>query len=144
MLQKKPPTEGLWGWWSGEPFCGKLASVCREIESHHQSRLGAALKVIAAKPKTLLTSDLWPRACCVSGRMVLAVVALFFFWMNGANLDLNLFPFRPATMDLTTAYRYNQNMMEYYTCKSESISKSIKIMPIHNFLSSVEAKWPQL
>ena len=22
-------------------------------------------------------------------------------------------------MDLTTAYRYNQNMMEYYTCKSE-------------------------
>lgn len=24
-----------------------------------------------------------------------------------------------ATMDLTTAYRYNQNMMEYYTCKSE-------------------------
>ena len=24
-----------------------------------------------------------------------------------------------TTMDLTTAYRYNQNMMEYYTCKSE-------------------------
>lgn len=22
-----------------------------------------------------------------------------------------------AAMDLTTAYRYNQNMMEYYTCK---------------------------
>ena len=22
-------------------------------------------------------------------------------------------------MDLTTAYRYNQNIMEYYTCKSE-------------------------
>lgn len=25
-------------------------------------------------------------------------------------------------MDLTTAYRYNQNMMEYYTCKKVNIS----------------------
>lgn len=23
-------------------------------------------------------------------------------------------------MDLSTAYRYNQNMMEYYTCKNNS------------------------
>lgn len=26
-----------------------------------------------------------------------------------------------AAMDLTTAYRYNQNMMEYYTCKGFSM-----------------------
>lgn len=25
--------------------------------------------------------------------------------------------YRGAEMDLSTAYRYNQNMMEYYTCK---------------------------
>lgn len=34
--------------------------------------------------------------------------------------NFGLFGLRPpsAAMDLTTAYRYNQNMMEYYTCKS--------------------------
>ena len=33
----------------------------------------------------------------------------------------HLFSWRhPATMDLShAAYRYNQNMMEYYTCKSK-------------------------
>ncbi|KAK8393278.1 hypothetical protein O3P69_013355 [Scylla paramamosain] len=33
--------------------------------------------------------------------------------------NFGLFGLRPASaaMDLTTAYRYNQNMMEYYTCK---------------------------
>ncbi|XP_033611053.1 paired box protein Pax-2-B isoform X3 [Cryptotermes secundus] len=30
--------------------------------------------------------------------------------------NFSLFSFRPPAMDLTTAYRYNQNMMEYYTC----------------------------
>lgn len=34
--------------------------------------------------------------------------------------NFSLFSFRPPAMDLTTAYRYNQNMMEYYTCKSKS------------------------
>lgn len=36
--------------------------------------------------------------------------------------NFGLFGLRPASaaMDLTTAYRYNQNMMEYYTCKSKS------------------------
>lgn len=29
------------------------------------------------------------------------------------------------TMDLSTAYRYNQNMMEYYTCKSNKIASPI-------------------
>ena len=35
----------------------------------------------------------------------------------------HLFSWRhPATMDLShAAYRYNQNMMEYYTCKSKSV-----------------------
>lgn len=36
--------------------------------------------------------------------------------------NFSLFSFRPPAMDLTTAYRYNQNMMEYYTCKSKSLS----------------------
>jgi len=31
--------------------------------------------------------------------------------------NLSLFAFRPPAMDLSTAYRYNQNMMEYYTCE---------------------------
>jgi hypothetical protein len=35
--------------------------------------------------------------------------------------NFSLFSFRPPAMDLTTAYRYNQNMMEYYTCKSKSL-----------------------
>jgi hypothetical protein len=42
---------------------------------------------------------------------------------EAATLDpsnFSLFSFRPPAMDLTTAYRYNQNMMEYYTCKSKS------------------------
>lgn len=42
---------------------------------------------------------------------------------NSAKLDTtsiaSLLSLRTAgtAMDLTTAYRYNQNMMEYYTCK---------------------------
>lgn len=45
--------------------------------------------------------------------------------LSAAKLDhsnFGLFGLRPASaaMDLTTAYRYNQNMMEYYTCKSKS------------------------
>lgn len=34
-----------------------------------------------------------------------------------------------TTMDLTTAYRYNQNMMEYYTCKSECQSYAKMLYP---------------
>jgi hypothetical protein len=55
---------------------------------------------------------------CV-GRGGLLLVLQF----EAATLDpsnFSLFSFRPPAMDLTTAYRYNQNMMEYYTCKSKS------------------------
>ena len=32
-------------------------------------------------------------------------------------VNLGMFSPRFSAMDLTAAYRYNQNMMEYYTCK---------------------------
>lgn len=57
-------------------------------------------------------------AVCVGRGGLLLVLA-----SESATLDpsnFSLFSFRPPAMDLTTAYRYNQNMMEYYTCKSKS------------------------
>ena len=37
--------------------------------------------------------------------------------LESPSLGLFAASLRPTAMDLTTAYRYNQNMMEYYTCK---------------------------
>lgn len=48
-------------------------------------------------------------------------------------------------MDLSTAYRYNQNMMEYYTCKfhqSRLLLISIKFFPISRAPEQFElSKW---
>ena len=39
----------------------------------------------------------------------------------------HLFSWRhPASIDFNTAYRYNQNMMEYYTCKSKFLYLSVE------------------
>ncbi|KAJ9576245.1 hypothetical protein L9F63_006907 [Diploptera punctata] len=59
--------------------------------------------------------------CISSGNRLLVLFLLLV--QDLATLDpsnFSLFSFRPPAMDLTTAYRYNQNMMEYYTCKSKS------------------------
>lgn len=40
---------------------------------------------------------------------------------SGAGLRLYII------MDLSTAYRYNQNMMEYYTCKSECLVICVEV-----------------
>jgi hypothetical protein len=55
---------------------------------------------------------------CVDLGGLLLVLLFEAFTLDPTNFSL--FSFRPPAMDLTTAYRYNQNMMEYYTCKSKS------------------------
>jgi hypothetical protein len=55
---------------------------------------------------------------CVDLRGLLLVLQFEAVTLDPSNFSL--FSFRPPAMDLTTAYRYNQNMMEYYTCKSKS------------------------
>ncbi|XP_069697925.1 paired box protein Pax-2a isoform X3 [Periplaneta americana] len=49
-----------------------------------------------------------------SSRLLVLQVAQELITLDPSNFSL--FSFRPPAMDLTTAYRYNQNMMEYYTC----------------------------
>jgi len=65
---------------------------------------------------TLLESDI--AIVCVDFGGLLLVLQFEAFTLDPSNFSL--FSFRPPAMDLTTAYRYNQNMMEYYTCKSKS------------------------
>jgi hypothetical protein len=65
---------------------------------------------------TLLGSD--NAIVCVDLGGLLLVLQIEAFTLDPTNFSL--FSFRPPAMDLTTAYRYNQNMMEYYTCKSKS------------------------
>jgi len=65
---------------------------------------------------TLLESD--NAIVCVDLGGLLLVLQFEAFTLDPSNFSL--FSFRPPAMDLTTAYRYNQNMMEYYTCKSKS------------------------
>ena len=65
---------------------------------------------------TLLGSDI--AIVCVDLGGLLLVLQFEAFTLDPTNFSL--FSFRPPAMDLTTAYRYNQNMMEYYTCKSKS------------------------
>jgi hypothetical protein len=64
----------------------------------------------------LLESD--SAIVCVDLGGLLLVLLFEAFTLDPTNFSL--FSFRPPAMDLTTAYRYNQNMMEYYTCKSKS------------------------
>ena len=57
--------------------------------------------------------------CVVSERLLVVLFSQDLVTLDPSNFSL--FSFRPPAMDLTTAYRYNQNMMEYYTCKSKSL-----------------------
>ena len=57
----------------------------------------------------------------------------------------HLFSWRhPATVDLShAAYRYNQNMMEYYTCKSKFYSLGVHFWAPKNplILAAFCANW---
>lgn len=99
-------------------FCQNLFSglKCGTPDCRVYSDTGALWFCRSKHALTLLESD--NAIVCVDFGGLLLVLQFEAFTLDPSNFSL--FSFRPPAMDLTTAYRYNQNMMEYYTCKSKS------------------------
>jgi hypothetical protein len=92
----------------------KLKCITRDLGTYSDVR---ALWFNSSNHAVALLENNNATVCVVRGGLLLVLQS------ETVTLDpsnFSLFSFRPPAMDLTTAYRYNQNMMEYYTCKSKS------------------------